>query len=98
MSADLTNNELLELLQQSREYARYLGELGVSTAPNVEIRPKDTGSGVVSQSIQTQATVATPSRPLPSGGPTPPKSAQTSISAPVKSQDFLFGDFQPAEA
>ena len=31
MSADSTANELLELLRETREYSRYLGELGVET-------------------------------------------------------------------
>ena len=33
MSADSINSEILQLLRESREYARYLGELGVETIP-----------------------------------------------------------------
>src|SRR5260370_18384692 len=33
MSADPIASEVLELLRESREYARYLGELGVETIP-----------------------------------------------------------------
>src|SRR5260370_32717588 len=37
MSADRIASEVLELLQESREYARYLGELGVETIPHASV-------------------------------------------------------------
>src|SRR5260370_14409278 len=37
MRADPIASEVLELLQESREYARYLGELGVETIPNASV-------------------------------------------------------------
>ena len=37
MSADPIAGEVLELLQASREYARYLGELGVETIPHAAV-------------------------------------------------------------
>ena len=53
MTRDLTTNELFELLQQSREYALYLGELGVSTAPALETRSEGTKPSVVTQTAVT---------------------------------------------
>ena len=56
MSADPIASEVLELLQKSREYARYLGELGVETIPHARVNQESSAPAVNSASSIDAAT------------------------------------------
>jgi len=91
MSADPIASEILELLQDSREYAKYLGELGVET-----FSPPD-----VQQLADQQAGSTTPAQTLPRREE-PPRarpalaSAATSTPASTATPSSLFGDLSPS--
>ena len=83
MSADATSNELLELLRETREYSRYLGELGAETVePAITLE-------ATSAVLDTHATT----RPLqPNAKPVEiVRPAAVAASDPTR-QDSLFGD------
>jgi DNA polymerase len=56
MSVDSITNEVLELLQESREYARYLGELGVETIPHATVNQESSAPAANSASAIDAAT------------------------------------------
>jgi uracil-DNA glycosylase family 4 len=92
MSSKQIADELIELVQQSREYVRYFGELGAETIAVKEIKE----TSIPAQAATTQAASAEvrhvaetqPTRPSPSLSPPPTRSAPT---------DSLFPDFAPPE-
>jgi DNA polymerase len=69
MSVDSITNEVLELLQESREYAKYLGELGVETIPHASVNQDLLAQVLVSASAIDAATklkegIPSPAQPL----------------------------------
>jgi DNA polymerase len=104
MSDDQTTTALLDLLQQSREYVRYFGELGVETiSPGEVVETPVPAAAARAQMTETKRntfqarTSVTQARPTPFTTPsasTPASRTRSSQSAP---QDFLFGDFAAAE-
>ena len=83
MRADSTSNELLELLRETREYSRYLGELGVETVEPAK------ASEAPSAMRETQA--KTPS--FQSTGKSVEFVQPAAVAAPdAVQQDSLFGD------
>jgi DNA polymerase len=103
MSDDQTTNALLDLLQQSREYVRYFGELGIETIPPGEVVETQPPSAAPRSQIAEAKTntfkVTTPvthARPTPQRKPSTPTSASRAV-ASQPPQDSLFADFAVAE-
>jgi DNA polymerase len=92
MSGD--NNELLEMLRHTREYTRFLGELGVETAgeavPSEIEAPRDYAATAKSTLARTPQTFDQPSR-------APAIATRANVAKTPASADFLFGDLSPAE-
>jgi uracil-DNA glycosylase len=89
MNADSTNNELLDLLRESREYTRYLAELGVETIALTTGR-----SGTLSPSNAPSPSEETRQHLTPSRSQTAPpalRPAEVTVSAPA-SPGSLFGE------
>jgi DNA polymerase len=93
MSADPIIAEVLELLQDSSEYARYLGELGVET---ISESPADSellaGARTIVAATKLKAQVSSPSKPVfesPSKQPPLGQTIQPEATAPP---GLLFGD------
>jgi DNA polymerase len=93
MSADPIIAEVLELLQESSEYARYLGELGVET---ISESPADSellaGARTIVAATKLKAQVSSPSKPVfesPSKQPPLGQTIQPEATAPP---GLLFGD------
>ena len=101
MSADPIASEVLELLQESREYAMYLGELGVETIPHATVNQESTVPNANSASSIDVATklnreIPSPARPAlesPTQQVTPSRVIPREPIAPPAS---LFGDLSPA--
>jgi DNA polymerase len=98
MTSDLVASELIELLQESKEHARFLGELGVETTDLLPAR-------VESIAASAPMNASPPERPNLSSPPAPEKFARAqSKSAPTwtapattSSQD-LFTDVAPVRS
>ncbi|HKP39289.1 MAG TPA: hypothetical protein VJT71_20700, partial [Pyrinomonadaceae bacterium] len=91
MTTSPTKDQLAELLQQSREYAKYSAELGIETVTMTEI--------IESQPVETE--VPSPAaRPTTSRPPqtSPPAHAATAKAAPAKAAaDLLFEELASPE-
>ena len=94
MTVSSTTNEVLELLEASREYARYLGELGVETVAAVQAR-SEVGSQVVSRgAIESSELKSKPPSSEPTHRSALPKQFGKAKVAAIEPalQDSLFGD------
>lgn len=100
MSAKTIASEVLQLLQESREYARYLGELGVETIPHATINQEATtpnpGSAFsIDAATKLNREISSPARPALESGDqqvTPSRLVPREPTAPPAS---LFGDLSP---
>lgn len=104
MSHDQTTTALLDLLQQSREYVHYFGELGVETiSPGEVVETPVPATAARAQMTETKrnafqaGTLVTQARPTPSTAPSASKPASRTRASQSAPQDFLFGDFAAAE-
>lgn len=94
MSSDPAVPELLELLQESKERARFLGELGVDTADLMPVRPESaTAMLAPSPSPLPKTLVEPPSQPFPRAQF---KSTKTVAVSAARSPDSLFGKTNPS--
>lgn len=96
MSADPIATEILKLLQDSSEYVKYLGELGVETIPpaDPQIAGRQTKSPV---SAGTTFTHEEPlgARPVPASAPSS-KAGPVGMSESTVTPASLFGDLSPS--
>ncbi len=88
------SNELIEMLRDSREYAKFLGELGIEsmslTAENPQ--PASLNSAAAVQPARTTPAV---SRPIPEAQAPPASIPKPKVSSPSAPLDFLFGELAP---
>jgi uracil-DNA glycosylase family 4 len=92
------SNELIEMLRDSREYARFLGELGVETislaSENAQLTSRDSGAAVAPARTSSPAAsqivaTATQSLPIPS--------ARSNVPLATAPSDSLFGELAPPQ-
>jgi uracil-DNA glycosylase family 4 len=97
MSADPIASEVLELLQESREYARYLGELGVETIPpavNQELSASTPSASPIQKTTKEGLTRAQPALEPATKPATPSRAVMPQPTAPPAS---LFEDLSPSQ-
>ncbi len=99
MSSDPIANEILELLQQSSEYASYLGELGVETVPPLNrqllIEGQPDSAPTTKTTFSCESSTPTAPRLPPRTLATPRPAVESELSAPTAS---LFGDLSAPAA
>jgi len=101
MSADPIASEVLKLLQESREYARYLGELGVETIPHASVNQELLAPAPGSASAIDAATKLNEGIPSPAQPPLESR-AEPTTPRPVVPREptalpaSLFGDLSPS--
>ncbi len=90
MKSDSPANELLDLLNESREYTKYFSELGIETIAlsNDRIRSE--------KSSPTSAAAVHPHRPAPTRSQPPALSPTVTVSEPA-SRGSLFGELAPPQ-
>lgn len=89
------SDELIELVQQSREYVRYFGELGAETVAMNEILETRTATPNLAQATaQAASSKVAETRQTAATLPSPPAPLRPTRSAPP---DSLFGDFAANE-
>jgi uracil-DNA glycosylase len=103
MNANPIANELLDLLQESREYAEYFAELGVETVaipaarailPAESVAPSAAAVEPRLDQVESQSPLSTSRRKQP--GPAL-RSIAVSTIEPASTPDSLFGDLAPAK-
>jgi uracil-DNA glycosylase len=97
MSADPITSEVLELLQESREYARYLGELGVETIPHAAVNREFLAAASDAASAIDPAIKLNVGIPFPAEPPLESRAKQATPSRvvprePIAPPASLFGD------
>jgi DNA polymerase len=83
MSGD--NNELLDMLRHTREYARFMGELGVETVGEVLVRENEVPTVSVRPPLVEPLALA------------PPTAAKAKVTITPPSADSLFGDLSQTQ-
>lgn len=99
MSADQTANELSDLLQQAREYARYLGELGVETISSElpKSQPPIVGSPSARAEHPRKTALAATTAPSAPRTSLFARTAQKPTTVKPPPQDSLFGELGAPE-
>ena len=103
MSADPITSEVLELLQESREYARYLGELGVETIPHGAVNREFLAAASDAASAIDPAIKLKVGIPFPAQPPLESRAEQATASRvvprePIAPPASLFGDLAESPA
>lgn len=103
MSADSIASAVLDLLQESREYAIYLRELGVETLPHSPTNPESSANTSTSAPTPDGAKklnvkIASPATPAVEPAAKPPTPSRVLQSEPTAPPASLFGDLSPSPA
>ena len=100
MSAEPITSEVLELLRESREYAKYLGELGVDIiAPSVEQEMSGEPHSALLVDPEPRPKTEVPRRAEPlESRPEKAPPTRTASSQPIAPPVSLFGDLAPSPA
>ena len=101
MSAEPIASEVLELLRESREYAKYLGELGVETIPHAGVNREflaaaPDAASAIDPATKLKVGIPLPAQPLLESRAEPATASRVVPREPTAPPASLFGDLSPS--
>lgn len=91
------SNELIEMLRDSREYAKFLGELGIETMSITPENPQFASPNSAAAVQPARTTPAATSRPVAETQVQPVSSPKPRIPSPSAPSDLLFDELAPPQ-